>query len=51
MNTQTYSVTHESNEAILTKINSGLSMIDKLRVDNFQLKKQIAYDKKKYLDL
>ena len=26
-------------------------MIDKLRVENFQLKKQIAFDKKKYLDL
>lgn len=25
-------------------------MIDKLRVENFNLKKQIAFDKKKYLD-
>lgn len=26
-------------------------MIDNLRVDNFNLKRQIAFDKKKYLDL
>ena len=40
-----------SSEALMTKIQYGLEKIDKLRLENFNLKKQIAYDKKKYLDL
>jgi len=36
---------------MVTKINNGLQVIDKLRLENFNLKKQIAYDKKKYIDL
>lgn len=28
-----------------------MQAIDKVRVENFDLKKQIAYDKKKYMDL
>jgi hypothetical protein len=42
---------HESNEDVLTNISKGMKVIDKLRLDNFNLKKQIAYDKKKYIDL
>jgi hypothetical protein len=41
----------DSNENLLVKINRGLEAIDKFRLENFDLKKQIAYDKKKYLDL
>ena len=36
---------------LFTKINQGLQAIDKVRIENFDLKKQIAYDKKKYIDL
>ena len=36
---------------MVTKINNGFKTIDKLRLDNFNLKKQIAFDKKKYIDL
>lgn len=35
----------------MIKINQGLQTIDQLRFENFNLKKQIAYDKKKYIDL
>lgn len=39
------------NENILTRINKGLETIDRLRQENFNLKKQIAFDKKKQVDL
>ena len=42
---------HDSYESIINKIHCGLEKIDRLRLENFNLKKQIAYDKKKYLDL
>eukprot|EP00347_Sterkiella_histriomuscorum_P000521 403375531 len=38
-------------EGLITKINQGLQTIDNLRVENFNLKKQIAFDKKHYVDL
>lgn len=41
----------ETNENIMIKINQGLETIDRLRLENFNLKKQIAYDKKRNMDL
>lgn len=35
----------------MTKLNNGLKTIDRLRLDNFNLKKLIAFEKKKYIDL
>ncbi len=36
---------------MIEKINKGLAIIDKYRIENFNLKKQLALDKKKYIDL
>ena len=35
----------------MIRINKGLEHIDRVRIENFDLKKQLAYDKKKYIDL
>lgn len=35
----------------MAQVSKSMKVIDKLRLDNFNLKKQIAFDKKKYIDL
>lgn len=39
------------NDNLMLKINQGMLVIDQLRVENFNLKKQMAYDRKKNIDL
>jgi chromosome segregation ATPase len=44
-------LTVESHDQFVRRINNGLQKIEKLRLENFNLKKQVAYDQKKYTDL
>lgn len=37
--------------SLMVKVNQGLQQLEFVRLENFNLKKMIAFDRKKYLDL